>query len=263
MYETYLQSSQKDVEEFNRCSNSIGAMLKEIKSLDLIGQQSLLGQVERAFPRAPIAATPIKILTASAFNSLGNLKYITDVLRRPGTCITVPGLMSSFRISLLSSAHLCYVVSNKDPAKASERMAKLYELEAASARRFVGEMDSHPAAKHQLRGLVPSAGSSIRELSCFEASNGAVKSITETKLLNNLKNEVLPPFLKRLNLSPTSGMLLIDHLFNITSGAAHGFTWIDLDGVSANVVSQLSVSTMISNIVFNYFLKAAGQHPNS
>ena len=129
-------------------------------------------------------------------------------------------------------------------------MATLYSLKARSAKKYV---DLFPDEVSDLPGLHPAKRSTVRTLASF---NPPAQSITETGLLSSLKDETLTELAAAVHESATTTSMLTDHLFNTTSGAAHGYAWIDAPGVIAHFASQFSWTTALSNIVFNKYLVA-------
>jgi hypothetical protein len=254
MFDTYLTLEPHDGEEYGRCANLIDGMLTHISNPTSATPGSLVSTLDAEFVDAD--PSPSKLLRNALEHALHNLRFVTLTLDKlGGHAIPVTALMSTIRTSLLGASHLAYVVSGTEPTTAAQRMGALYRLEINSARKFVGQVDT-PAARRLLPGMCPTPDSAIRALVAYNAPHRPSGQLTESTLLDNLKTVVLPRLITEIGSDGDFAQVMVDHLFNTTSGAAHGYAWIDTDGVVAHVVTQLSFSTTIANIVFNHYLAA-------
>lgn len=254
MFDTYLALEPHDGEEYGRCANLIDGMLADVSNPTSAMPGSLVATLDTEFADADPA--PSELLRNALDHAVQNLWFVTLTLDKlGGHTIPVTALMSTIRTSLLGASHLAYVVSGTDPTTAAQRMGALYRLETKSAQKFVKQIDT-PAAHRLLARMCPPPGSTIRTLATYDAPHTPTGQLTESTLLDNLKTVVLPSLITAIGSDPDFAQVMVDHLFNTTSGAAHGYAWIDTEGVVAHLIGQLSFSSAIANVVFNHYRAA-------
>lgn len=261
MYENYFRDNPGDLQEYGRSASLVTGMLDAVHRLPVEGaNKSLIAVLDAEFVDAPVA--PSQFLRNAIEHALRNLDYLRTVASTPNMPVLVPALMTCIRISLLASSHLSYVVAPTKLASARHRMGVLYKLEIESAAKFVTELGKS-AGRDGVAGLHPPDDALIRRFAAYVNPYPPAKRISESDLLRHLKNQVLGPMMKPAGGEEKTASLLVDHLFNTTSGAAHGYAWIDLEGVVCNFVVQFSWATNVANVVFNQYCIAAGRHPSS
>lgn len=247
MFDTYFANDgSADAVEFNRSLSLIEGMVDHMSGIDQPSPGSVVANLDAMGSPSPIS--PSAILRRYSDHSLFNLKHIADTIV-PRRTVSVPVIMTALRVSLLASSRLCYVVASPDMTVAKERMATIYALESKSASRYTRTFSE----KSSLPGMHPPANSLLAQFSSTAPQPGHV---TETHLLQVLKSETLTEMVTRTGHDVGVVDVLTDHLFHTTSGAAHGYMWIELDGVVAHFVAQLGWTTTIANVVFNKYIEA-------
>ncbi|MFT4088651.1 MAG: hypothetical protein QM658_16145 [Gordonia sp. (in: high G+C Gram-positive bacteria)] len=262
MFEHYLDtdSEGRDGEEYGRCAALLDDMARALTELGTTAATdgSAIADLDDAFSDAPITALPSVLLRNALDHAVLNLKYAADAVTQAGMGLSVPALMACIRIALLSASHASYVVTETDASGAVERMGSIYKLEVKSAAKYIDQIDVHNARDHCLPQIVPASGSPIRQLARYRNPHPPKVRVSESVLLDAMKQNVFANVLRRMGYGPALSGILTDQLFNTTSGAAHGYAWIDLGGVTAHFVPQLSFATTVTNVVFNDYLCAAG-----
>lgn len=254
MFDTYFTLGPEDGKEYGRSAKLIDGMQAVVLNPEPAKPGSLVSNLDAAF--AGSDPTPSQLLRNAFEHAVHNLQFVTLTLEKlGGHAIPVTTLMSTIRTSLLGASHLAYVVSDTDPSTAAQRMGALYQLESKSARKFVKQIDT-PAAHRLTPGICPPPGSTIRLLAAYDPPHKTSGQLSESTLLDNLKSAVLPSLITASGFDGDYAQVMVDHLFNTTSGAAHGYGWIDTDGVVAHVVAQISFATTTANAVFNHYLAA-------
>ncbi|WP_428849461.1 hypothetical protein [Rhodococcus sp. KRD197] len=254
MFDTYFTHGPEDGKEYGRCAALIDGMQADLLHSRSATPGSLVAELDIQY--AGSDPTPSLLLRNALEHAVHNLQFVTLTLEKfGGHSIPVTTLMSAIRTSLLGASHLAYVVSDTDLSTAAQRMGSLYQLESKSARKFVKQIDS-PAARRLMPGMCPPPGSTVRSLAAYDPPHKTSGQLNESTLLDNLKTVVLPGVITATGHDPDYAQIMVDHLFNTTSGAAHGYGWINTDGVVAHVVAQLSFSTTTANIVFNHYFAA-------
>lgn len=261
MFHDYFQADDNDGAEYGRSASLLNAMRDALAELPLATEPgSPIDAVDRAFEDAPVL--PSNLLRNAMDHALLDLCHVMGVVEQTDRPVSVAAVMANVRTSLLSASHLCYVTAPADDHHRILHMGRLYALEVDSAKKFVKQLDGQNV--NVLPGLHPPPNSVVRRLAIY--TNPYLpppRSVSESVLLRHLKEHVLGPLLARLSVGTSHGELLVDHMFNTTSGAAHGYGWIDLDGVVCHFVLQFSLAVMVANVVFNDYLRALGQHPDS
>ncbi|MCG7609687.1 MULTISPECIES: hypothetical protein [Mycobacterium] len=246
MFETYFANDgAADAAEFNRTRELIDQMLDALAGIENPAPRSLIAGLDA---RATLPMLPSAILRSYLNHSLFNLKHVTETVT-PGRTVSVPVVMSALRVSLLASSRLSYVVAAPDAAVGSERMDTILALEARSVKQYIRKFQ----AQSELPGMHPAPGTSV---TVFASMPFPRVEMTEGRLLGNLKAETLAEIVAQTGHPVGVIDVLTDHLFQTTSGAAHGYMWVDLEGVVAHFVPQLGWTATIANIVLTKFMKA-------
>lgn len=260
MFEHYLQADDYHGAEYGRCASLLDGMRDALRQLPAAAPESPLHEIDEAFADAPVP--PTYLCRNAMEHALVNLCHVVDIVDQSGRKVSVAALMGNIRIALLAASHLCCVTSAVDSDKRLQYMGVLYRLETESAAKFIAKLDAHKP--DVLTGLRPQPNCAVRQLASYVSPYPPPRKLaTESALLTHMKRRVLGPLLTQLSIDESHGDLLIDHLFNTTSGAAHGYGWIDLDGVVCQFVPQFSCAVMVVNIVFNDYLRALGHHPTA
>ncbi|MBE5462786.1 hypothetical protein [Mycobacteroides abscessus] len=260
MFEHYFQAGDAAGQEYGRSASVLDGMREAVAKLPIAAAAgSPLDELDRAFAAAPVS--PATLLRNAMDHALLNLCHVMDIVERSGRLVSVPAVMGNIRTSLLATSHLCHVTSPSDPEQRVRHMGRLYQLEIDSASKFVEQLDRHN--ENVLVGLRPPPNSVVHQLTSYTNPHPPPpRTSSETKLLKHLKEHVLGPLLVRLSIDEANGNIVVDHMFNTTSGAAHGYGWIDLDGVVCEFVTHFSCAVLVANIVFNDYLRALGRHPH-
>lgn len=261
MFEQYLRADDDGGAEYGRSASLLDGMREALAHLPVAATpRSPIDEVEQAFTDAPVS--PSVLLRNAMDHATLDLCHVMNVVEHPGyDTVSVPAVMANLRIALLAASHLCYVTSVSENHCRITHMGGLYHLEIESAKKYVRAFDQQK--RGVLAGLHPGPTTAIRKLASYRNPCPPRKRILESLLLDYLKKQVLGPLLVKLAVDEALGQLLVDHTFNITSGAAHGYSWIDLDGVTCHFVAQFSQAVLITNVVFNDYLLALGRHPNA
>ncbi|MDB2189633.1 hypothetical protein [Mycobacteroides abscessus] len=260
MFEDYFRADDADGQEYGRSASLLDGMRDTVAQLPIAAVAgSPIDEVDRAFTGAPVS--PATLLRNAMDHALLNLCHVMDIVEQSGRLVSVPAVMGNIRTSLLATSHLCHATSPSDPQLRVQHMGRLYKLEIDSASKFVEQLDEQNA--NVLAGMRPPRNSVVRQLAAYtNPYPPPPRTSSETKLLEHMKEQVLGPLLIELSIDEAHGNLLIDHMFNTTSGAAHGYGWIDLNGVVCEFVTHFSCAVWVANIVFNDYLRALGHHPH-
>lgn len=263
MSENYFRADDSDGTEYGRSASLLDGMEEALTQMPAVAAAgSPINQLDHAFPGAPVA--PSVLLRNAMDHTLVGLSHVMGVAEQCGRKVCVPAVMSNIRTSLLAASHLCYVTSPPDPHERLLHMGELYHLESASARGFVGQLDGQKQNPSLLAGLRPPLNTAVRQLASYTNPYPPPRQrrVSESSLLTHMKQQVLGPLMAQRHVNESVAALTVDHLFNTTSGAAHGYGWINLDGVICHFVTQFSSAVMVANIVFNDYLRALGHHPS-
>lgn len=258
MFAGYFEADDRDGTEYGRAASLAHGMCGALTGLPTSAAAgSPIDMVDQAFPGAPIA--PSTLLRNAMDHTLLDLGHVMGIVEQSGRQVSVPAIMGNIRTSLLSASHLCYAISPADARQRLHHIGELYDLEMRSAAKFVKEVDKQDPSV--LPGLRPPPDAAVRQLASYANPYPPAQRVTESLLLGHMKEQVLGPLLTQLKIDESHAALLVDHMFNTTSGAAHGYSWIDLEGVICHFVAHFTYAVSVANLVFNDYFRALGRHP--